>query len=186
MLIFVILKFFFSSFFSFCFQFRRKFVLYWIFIHYYGFSYKKIARAFGARIFESYLKMLARVFDAMMLTNYCSSLLWSTNLNLGSGRKSDEIMEKLGNQKLTGHPVHDCIRTAPSRQMVQRNWHGCPFKKKCYREGAMIFSRVLFSGIGAPDYQIKMSYILPYFRSNSPIFSYISGQISYISPIFQV
>ena len=35
----------------------------------------KIARAFGARIFESYLKMLASVFDAMMLTYYCSGLL---------------------------------------------------------------------------------------------------------------
>ena len=144
----------------------------------------------------------------MMFANYCSGLLWSTNSNLGSGRKSDEIMEKIGNQKLTGHPVHDCIRTAPSRQMMQRNWHGCPFKKKCYREGAMIFSRVLFSGIGALDYQITISYILPYFRSillyspifqvkspifllyfrsKSPIFSYISGlNLLYfrLSPIF--
>ena len=25
------------------------------------------------------------VFDAMMLTNYCSGLLWSTNLNLDQG-----------------------------------------------------------------------------------------------------
>ena len=36
---------------------------------------KKIARAFGARIFASYFKILARVFDAMLLTNYCSGLL---------------------------------------------------------------------------------------------------------------
>ena len=36
---------------------------------------EKIARAFGARKFENYLKMLASVFDAMMLTNYCSGLL---------------------------------------------------------------------------------------------------------------
>ena len=49
-----------------------------------------------------------------------------------------------------------------------------------------VFSRALLSGIGASDYQIWISYILPYIRSNSPIFSYISGQISYISPIFQV
>ena len=60
----------------------------------------------------------------------------------------EKIMEKLGNQKLTGHPVHDFIRTTPSRRIMQRNWHGCPFKNKCYRKGAMIFSRVLFSWIG--------------------------------------
>ena len=144
----------------------------------------KIARAFGARIFESYLKMLASVFDAMMLTNYCSGLLWSTNLNLGSGRKSDEIMEKLGYQKLTGHPVHGCIRTAPSRRMMEINWHGCPFKKKCYPGIAMIFSWVLFSGIGAPYYQTQMSYILPYFRSNLLYFSYMSGLNLLYSPIF--
>ena len=94
-------------------------------------------------------------------------------------------MEKLGNQKLTGNPVHDCIRTALSRRMMQRNCHWCPFKQKCYRESAIIFSRVLFSGVDAPDYQIKMSYILPNFKSNSPIFSYISGQISYISLYFR-
>ena len=132
----------------------------------------------------SHLKMLASVEEAMMLTYYCSGLLWSTNLNLGSGRKSDEVMEKLGNQTLTGHPVHGCIRTAPSRRMMKRNWLGCLFKNNCYREGVMILSRVLFSGIGAPDYQFKMSYILPYFRSKLLYFSYILGLNLLYSPIF--
>ena len=173
---------------SILFSLRGNFVILWIFINYYVFSYtKKIARAFGARIFANYLKILARIFEAMMLTNFCSGLLLSTNFNLGSGRKSDELMEKLGNQKLTGHPVHGCIRTAPSRLIMQRNWHGCPFRKKCYREGAMLFSRMLFSGIGAPYYQIKMSYIVPYIRSNLLYFSYISRlNLLYFrpSPIF--
>ena len=44
------------------------------------FLYKKKARAFGARIYKINLKMLACVFDAKMLTKYCSGLLWSTNL----------------------------------------------------------------------------------------------------------
>ena len=75
MLIFVVLKFFFNRF-SFHFVFTSVEILFCI-------EYKliimgsliKIARAFGARIIESYLKMLASVFDGMMLTNYCSGLL---------------------------------------------------------------------------------------------------------------
>ena len=49
------------------------------------------------------------------------------------------------------------------------------------------FTNTSLSRIGAPDYQIKMSYILPYFRSNLLYFSYISGlNLLYFrpSPIF--
>ena len=146
----------------------------------------KIARAFGARMLESYLKMLARIFDAMMFANYCSGLLWSTNLNLGSGRTSEGIIS---------HPVHGCIRTAPSRRMMQRNWHGCPLKKKCYREGAMFFfsSAVFWNRctrlsnsdvIYSPIFQVKSPIFLLYFRSNILYFSYISGLNLLYSPIF--
>ena len=111
-----------------------------------------------------------------------SGLLWSTNLvwsriGLGSGRKSYEIMDKMGILKLIGQPSHCSIRAAPSGKWSRVIWDGCTFKNKCDGEVAMIFFRVLFSGIGGPDYQIKISYI---------IFFYISGPISYISPIFQV
>ena len=99
MLIFVILKFFFSSTcISFHFVFTSVEILFYneYILLIMCFLLLKIARDFGACIFARYLKILARVFDAMMLTNCFSGLPWSTNLNLGSGRKSDEIMEKLG------------------------------------------------------------------------------------------
>ena len=61
-------------------------------INYYGFSYKKIASAFGARIFKSYLKILARVFDAMMLTKYWSVMKYQFRSWVRI--KSDKIVRK--------------------------------------------------------------------------------------------
>ena len=67
MFIFVVLKIVFSSF-SFHFVFTSVKISFYIkySLIIVGSLIKKIARAFGARIFESYLKMLTRVFDTMM------------------------------------------------------------------------------------------------------------------------
>ena len=94
MLIFVVLKFFFSSF-SFHFVFTSVEILFYneYLLTIMGFIIKQSLAPSALAYFASNLKILARVFDALMLTNCCSGLLISTKLNLGSARKSDGIMK---------------------------------------------------------------------------------------------